>query len=196
MNKYIDAEKLIERLEEMKRAEYENCGGVNSKTGTLQEVQELIDSFQQEQPQEENKLPNKRMRVNYAICKLQAFKPLREAIVLDDYVYDEGKCYRENLINYIHAIPENRLTEIRSYLREKGWWPYDDDADWMEQEQLDDTDWTEQKQLKVDLEKACDAYCKVCGHYHHTTPTYICRHTCDYFDEFKALLSARKEESK
>ena len=48
--KLIDADKLIERLEEMKRAEYENCGEVNSKTGTLQEVQELIDSLQQEQP--------------------------------------------------------------------------------------------------------------------------------------------------
>lgn len=48
--KYIDAEKLIERLEEMKRAEYENCGGVNAKTGVLQEVQELITSLQQEQP--------------------------------------------------------------------------------------------------------------------------------------------------
>ena len=51
MSKYIDAEKLIERLEEMKRAEYENCGGVNSKTGALQEVQELITSLQQEQPE-------------------------------------------------------------------------------------------------------------------------------------------------
>ena len=50
MSKYIDADNLIERLEEMKRAEYENCGGVNSKTGALQEVQELIDSLQQEYP--------------------------------------------------------------------------------------------------------------------------------------------------
>lgn len=49
--KYIDAEKLIERLEEMKQAEYENCGGVNSKTGALQEVQKLIESLQQEQPE-------------------------------------------------------------------------------------------------------------------------------------------------
>lgn len=49
MNKYIDAEKLIERLEEMKQTEYENCGGVNSKTGALQEVQELIESLQEEQ---------------------------------------------------------------------------------------------------------------------------------------------------
>ena len=49
MSKYIDADKLIERLEEMKRAEYENCGGVNSKTSALQEVQELIASLQQEQ---------------------------------------------------------------------------------------------------------------------------------------------------
>ena len=47
--KYIDADKLIERLEDMKQAEYENCGGVNSKTGALQEVQELIASLQQEQ---------------------------------------------------------------------------------------------------------------------------------------------------
>ena len=51
--KYIDADKLIERLEDMKQAEYENCGGVNSKTGALQEVQELIDSLQQEQPSDD-----------------------------------------------------------------------------------------------------------------------------------------------
>lgn len=53
----------------------------------------------------------------------------------------------------------------------------------------------QQEQPEVDLEKACDAYCEVCGHYHHTTPTYICRRACDYFDDFKALLNnARKEE--
>ena len=46
--KYIDADKLIEAIEEIKKAEYENCGGVNAKTGVLQEVQELITSFQQE----------------------------------------------------------------------------------------------------------------------------------------------------
>lgn len=98
------------------------------KIDACEDIKEFITSLQQEQP-EENKLVNKRARVNYAICKLQSFKPIREAIVLDDYVYDEGKCYRENLLNYIHAIPENRLTEIRSYLKENGWWPYDDDAD-------------------------------------------------------------------
>ena len=49
--KYIDAEKLIERLEEMKQAEYENCGGVNAKTGALYEVQNLIDTLQHEQPE-------------------------------------------------------------------------------------------------------------------------------------------------
>jgi hypothetical protein len=57
MSKYIDADKLIERLEEMKQAEYENCGGVNSKTGALQEVQELIASLQQEQPETDMKSP-------------------------------------------------------------------------------------------------------------------------------------------
>ena len=64
MSKYIDAEKLIERLEEMKRAEYENCGGVNSKTGALQEVQELIASLQQEQPEVDLELEIERIIKN------------------------------------------------------------------------------------------------------------------------------------
>jgi hypothetical protein len=38
------------------------------------------------------------------------------------------------------------------------------------------------------IEKACDAYCKVCGHYAHTTPTYICRQACDYYKDFKNYI--------
>lgn len=76
------------------------------------------------------------MRVNYAICDLQELRSLREVIVLDNYVYDENKSYYENLINYIHAIQENRLTEIRHYLKENRQWPYDD-IDWVDQEQPD-----------------------------------------------------------
>lgn len=141
--KYIDAEKLKSEIERRIAAYQKNFDKVDNKVAklstdgriaSLKEILPFITSLQQEQS-EENKLPNKRTRVNYAICKLQSFKPLREAIVLDDYVYDEDKCYRENLLNYIHSIPENRLTEIRSYLKEKGWWPYNDDTDWMEQEQ-------------------------------------------------------------
>lgn len=52
----------------------------------------------------------------------------------------------------------------------------------------------QQEQSEVDLEKVYDAYCKVCGHYHHTTPAHICRQACDYFKDFKALLNARKKE--
>ena len=37
-------------------------------------------------------------------------------------------------------------------------------------------------------ERACDAYCKVCGHYPHTTPTYICRQACDYYEDFKHAM--------
>lgn len=37
-------------------------------------------------------------------------------------------------------------------------------------------------------EKACDAYCKVCGHYAHTTPTYICRQACDYYMNFEQAM--------
>ena len=38
------------------------------------------------------------------------------------------------------------------------------------------------------IEKACDAYCKVCGHYPHTVPTHICRSNCDYFSDFKKYM--------
>lgn len=34
------------------------------------------------------------------------------------------------------------------------------------------------------IEKACDAYCKVCGHYSHTTPNHICRQACEYYKDF------------
>lgn len=38
------------------------------------------------------------------------------------------------------------------------------------------------------IEKACDAFCEVCGHYPHTVPTYICRHDCRYFNDFKKYM--------
>lgn len=38
------------------------------------------------------------------------------------------------------------------------------------------------------INKACDAYCKVCGHYAHKTPTHICRQNCDYFENFKRYI--------
>ena len=38
------------------------------------------------------------------------------------------------------------------------------------------------------IEKACDAYCKICGHFPHSVPTHICRHDCWYFDDFKAYM--------
>lgn len=40
----------------------------------------------------------------------------------------------------------------------------------------------------VFIKKACDAYCKVCGHYAHSVPTHICRHDCRYFSDFKNYM--------
>ena len=40
----------------------------------------------------------------------------------------------------------------------------------------------------VFIEKACNAYCEVCGHYHHTVPYEICRHDCNYYSDFKEHL--------
>jgi hypothetical protein len=45
---------------------------------------------------------------------------------------------------------------------------------------------------EVDLEeKACDAYCKVCGHYAHTTPNHICRQACDYYKNFVKYMKRK-----
>lgn len=38
------------------------------------------------------------------------------------------------------------------------------------------------------IKKACDAYCKVCGHYAHSVPTHICRHDCRYFSDFEKYV--------
>ena len=38
------------------------------------------------------------------------------------------------------------------------------------------------------IEKACDAYCKVCGHYAHSVPNHICRQACDYFKDFRKYM--------
>lgn len=41
---------------------------------------------------------------------------------------------------------------------------------------------------KFAVEKAYDAYCKVCGHFAHAVPTHICRHDCKYFSDFKNYM--------
>ena len=38
------------------------------------------------------------------------------------------------------------------------------------------------------IDKACDAYCKVCGHFAHSVPTHICQHDCRYFSDFKKYM--------
>lgn len=39
------------------------------------------------------------------------------------------------------------------------------------------------------IDKACDAYCQVCGHYPHKVPTHICRQDCDYYMKFRKAMS-------
>lgn len=43
------------------------------------------------------------------------------------------------------------------------------------------------------IERACDAYCKVCGHYAHSTPVHICRQACDYYKNFKQAMKDETE---
>lgn len=38
------------------------------------------------------------------------------------------------------------------------------------------------------IEKACDSYCKVCGHYAHTVPNHICRQDCNYYTDFRNCI--------
>ena len=47
---------------------------------------------------------------------------------------------------------------------------------------------TEYTRTDAFIQKACDAFCKVCRHYPHTVPTHICRQDCDYFKDFKRYM--------
>ena len=44
---------------------------------------------------------------------------------------------------------------------------------------------------EADLEAVKDAYCDVCGHFHHTTPNYICRQDCRYYTDFINRLNPK-----
>lgn len=55
---------------------------------------------------------------------------------------------------------------------------------------------TEYTRTDAFIEKACDAYCKVCGHYPHTVPTHICRQACEYYEDFKHYLKNSKIKQK
>lgn len=58
----------------------------------------------------------------------------------------------------------------------------EDDVTWCKDKIFDkDVEYT---RTDAFIEKACDAYCKVCGHYAHTTPNHICRQACDYYKNF------------
>lgn len=58
------------------------------------------------------------------------------------------------------------------------------ESDW-EHKGSNDIEYT---RTDVLIEKACDAYCKVCGHFAHSVPTHICRHDCKYFSDFKKYM--------
>ena len=53
-------------------------------------------------------------------------------------------------------------------------------AEWKDQE------FAKQKQVLID--KVCDVYCKVCGHFPHTVPKHICRMDCQYYSSFRKLM--------
>ena len=49
-----------------------------------------------------------------------------------------------------------------------------------------DQEFAKQKQVLID--KACDAYCKVCGHFPHTVQKHICRMDCQYYSSFRKSM--------
>ena len=49
-----------------------------------------------------------------------------------------------------------------------------------------DREFAKQKQVLID--KACDAYCKVCGHFPHTVQKHICRMDCQYYSSFRKSM--------
>lgn len=49
------------------------------------------------------------------------------------------------------------------------------------------------EQPEADLEAVKDAYCDVCGHFHHTTPHHICRLDCRYYTDFINRLNSKNK---
>ena len=72
----------------------------------------------------------------------------------------------------LNVLDFNRESEIKTAIVAM--------AEWKDQE------FAKQKQTLID--KACDAYCKVCGHFPHTVPKHICRMDCQYYSSFRKSM--------
>ena len=184
--KYIDVEKLKEKIQPLyegakKHAHFASQTGTSSDCAKYDEAKSiyehilwLIDTLQQEQP----------------------------AFVTDNSIgspdYERGFSHGRDF-QLKCDLKNTDQGKVKAFLVDKGYpmntngdIPTYDETFNMVKKAIEHAKC--QEQPEVDLEKVYDAYCKVCGHYHHTTPAYICRHACDYFKDFEALLNARKEE--
>ena len=70
------------------------------------------------------------------------------------------------------------------YITYKGYGVFDEDST------VERTKDSQTEYIRTDafIQKACDAYCQVCGHYAHDTPTHVCRQACDYYKDFKKSM--------
>ena len=83
------------------------------------------------------------------------------------------KDYTNSCSNELISVQDRFHNEVISY------------REWLTPEQALRAVEIEREEL---LDKACDAYCKVCGHFPHSVPTHICRHDCSYFSDFKKYI--------
>ena len=42
------------------------------------------------------------------------------------------------------------------------------------------------------IQRACNAFCEVCNHSPHATPTLLCRLACDSYNDFKKAMGEEK----
>jgi len=86
--------------------------------------------------------------------------------------------------------PDEKM--IAKYLYEKKGYPIDLNGNLpsFDETMKDAEKYLKYKQDKF-IEKACDAYCKVCGHFAHSVHTHICRHDCRYFSDFKNYMKGK-----
>lgn len=106
-----------------------------------------------------------------------------------------AKTIKEEINDYLN---ENDMYFVEEYDRDG--FPVNDEADNLIGDMTnyelcelvtDSMEYIAEVQYKKDIKKACDAYCKVCGHFAHSVPTHICRQDCHYYTDFK---QAMKEE--
>ncbi len=85
----------------------------------------------------------------------------------------------------LEKAADNYTEKAENILKYSDGWEEYSDWEYVKKAYINGAEWA--------IDKACDAFCKFCGHYAIKTQGYTCRQDCGYYREFKEAIMEEKK---